>query len=402
MIADYYKPDGGPAAPLFTTLSEGLVRRGHELTVVTTVPHFPSGRVQQKYRSLKIKSSVENGVNVIRVPLPSVDRSKLLSRMIQFLAFQIGATLASIGKQYDVLLTHTPAFEVWIPFMVHHMLLHKPIIYSIYDVYPDVGIKLGLFRNPIVIKLVTLLENSCLTSATKIRVISKSFIPSLMTRGIPEEKISLIYDWVDTIDNSILPRENSFSIENALNYLFVVMYAGNIGTIQGLDSVLEAANQLRNETDIGFVFVGDGGARANLIQKAAQLKLNNVKFIPYQPRERMPEIWASSDIALVSLKKGVGFGALPSKTFSILSSGRPVVSCIDPGSDTWNLVERAQAGLCVEPESPEQLAMAILYLKDSPDLRSQMGVNGRNYVLRYHSPNHASEAFEKLFFQACR
>jgi colanic acid biosynthesis glycosyl transferase WcaI len=396
VIADYYKPDGGPGASLYTMLCEELVRLGNEVTVVTTVPHFPSGEVKREYKSWRIKNTLENGVNVIRVPLPSVNRSKLQARMIQFLAFQVGATLASIRKQYDVLLTHTPALEVWLPFMSHRLLIRKPIVYSVHDVYPDVGVKLGYFHNPTVIKLVGWLEKSCLNSATKIRVLSNSFIPGLLSRGIPENKISLIYDWAELDPIKAIPQENSFSLEHKLANRFIVLYAGNIGTIQGLDSALEAANQLKDETEIHFIFVGDGGARAELIQKAKELNLNNVEFLPYQPRERMPEILACADIALVSLRKGMSFGALPSKTYSILASGRPLIACVDPGSDVWDLVERAQAGLCVEPESPGQLVDAIKKLKTKPELLSEMGKNGRNYIQKYHSPRYAAMAFENM------
>jgi colanic acid biosynthesis glycosyl transferase WcaI len=135
-----------------------------------------------------------------------------------------------------------------------------------------------------------------------------------------------------------------------------------MGVLQGLEYVLEAANLLKDSDGVRFVFVGDGLARRALMEKANQLALPNVKFIPYQPFEKMPEILATADISLVSLIKGSGFGALPSKSFTIFASGRPVIASVDEGSETWNLVKRADAGLCVPPESPSELVKAILTL----------------------------------------
>ena len=170
--------------------------------------------------------------------------------------------------------------------------------------------------------------------------------------------------------------------------------------MQDLGTVLDAADLLRSHDDIRFVFVGDGSARKGLIEKVAHLALNNVKFIPYQPFERMPKIFASADISLVSLVKGSGYGALPSKSFSIFASGRPVLASVDEECETWNLVRQTEAGLCVPPESPSELAKAVLTLKQDKSLRERFGRNGRTRVEQYHSPQIAAECFEKLFSEA--
>ena len=402
VITTYYKPDGGPAAPLFAMLCEGLARRGHKVTVLTSVPHYPSGRVLAEYRGYWKQQTKEEGVQVIRVALPSVERSGLAARMLQFIAYQVGTTLAGLDQHYDAVITHTPALEVWLPFAFFSVLRRKPAIYSVHDVYPDVGVKLGIFRNKAVIKLVASLEQFCLGHAARVRILSGSFTAAMRNRGIPESKLRLIYDWVETDAIKPLPRNNSFAVEHDLLNHFVVLYAGNIGFVQGLESVIEAARLLEGDQDIRFVFVGDGAVRESLAEKAEQLGLSNVQFIPYQPRERMPEIFATADVSLVTLRKGTGFGALPSKTFSILSSGRPVIASVDRGSDTWHLVERSQAGLCIQPESPVELKEAIQVLKQDKALRDEFGKNGREYVLKNHSPEYAAEAFEQLLLQVVR
>jgi colanic acid biosynthesis glycosyl transferase WcaI len=399
-VFSYYRPDGGAAATLAPLLCEELVKLGHEVTVLTTVPHYPSGRVPDAYRRRKNRFSEENGVQVVRVGLPSVDRSKLAARLYQFVAFQVGATQAGLHRDFDVLLTHTPALEVWLPFVYFSTIRHKPAVYSVADIYPDVGINLGVFSNRLVIKTVGWLESYCLKRARRVRILSKSFAPNLLKKGVAESKLALIYDWVDIEAVRPLPRENGFAIEYGLINRFVVLYAGNIGPVQGLDSVIEAARLVADNSEICFVFVGDGAGRNMLVKKTRQLGLSNVRFVSYQPRERMPEIFSTGDISLVTLRKGTGFGALPSKTYQILSSGRPAIASVDEGSDTWDLIERAEAGLCVTAENPSKLAEAILTLKQDKDLRERLGRNGRIWAERHHSSQSAAKQFEKLLLEA--
>ncbi len=401
VITAYFRPDGGPAAELYGMLCDELLWLGHQVVVLTAVPHYPSGRVAEKYRSWRAVRTKENGVEVIRVPLPSIDRSWLPLRMLQFLAFQLNATFASWNLEFDVFVAHSPALEVWLPFVYHAVLCRKPAVYSVHDVYPDVGIKLGILRHKPLIAAVDALERSCLKFAHKVRILSRSFQDSLLARGVPESKLALIYDWVEI--DKIVPRprhHNSFEEEQNLQGHFVVMYAGNLGFVQALDSVLETAQLLRNDSDICFVLVGDGGARQILLDKAQRLKLDNVRFIPYQPRERMPEVLASAHLALVTLKKGAAFDALPSKIYGILASGRAIIASLDEHSEAWELIRRSGGGICVPPEEPARLAEAILILKRDAARCEEMGRNGRVYAVENHSPRSAAEKFDRLLADA--
>ena len=396
-----YEPDLGPDAPLFTMLCENLVRLGHQVTVITSVPHYPSGHVSAEFRGKGklLWKSVENGVNVIRVALPSVDRAKLPQRFLQYVCYQLGATWAGFGKQYDVVMASSSSLTALLPFASMVVLPHKPAIYSVYDVYPSVGITLGIFRHKAVIALVFSMEYFCLNHAAVVRIISDSFRPDLRAMGVPDDKMVLVYDWVDTDLVHPMPRDNAFSREHGLTGQFNVLYAGNIGLSQGLEHVLTAAEALADHQDILFVFVGDGANRESLVAEARRRQLKNVKFIPYQPRERLPEVLASADISLVSLKRGIGVCSLPSKTYSILASGRPIIACIDECSETWNLVQRAKAGLCIPPENPPALVEALLKIKQDREGREQMGRNGRVWAEQHHSPQAGAKNIEALMLE---
>jgi colanic acid biosynthesis glycosyl transferase WcaI len=397
VVTPYYLPDGGPSAPLYAMLCEQLVRRGHGVTVVAAVPHYPSGHVLPSYRQRRFSRETQNGVHILRVPVPSLDRSRLPLRLLQFLSFQLGATWAGWQCEYDVLLAGNPALHMGLPFICLGPWRHKPAVLAVADVYPDAGVDLGIFRHKLVIAAVAGLERFCLKRADSVRIISESFATPLEKLGVPRPKLALITDWVDCDLIRPLPRANAFSQEHGLDDKYVVLYAGNIGLSQGLEHVLAAAGLLAVQDEIQFVIVGDGASLQRLRARTEQAGLSNVTFLPFQPRERLPEVLASADVSLVSLQRGAALRSLPSKILSILASGRPLVASRHEGSDSWKLIQRAQAGLCVPAESPALLAEAILVLKQDVAQAKEMGRNGRDYALRYHSPEAGASKFEELF-----
>jgi len=398
-IEPYYHPDGGPAAPLYTMLCEELAKMGHDVTILASVPHYPTGKVNKDYRGWRTLRTFEKGVNVIRVPLPSINRSILWQRYFQFLIYQIGVVLAGWKIKAEIFSTATPSFMVLLPVIYFSIIRRIPFIYNVHDVYPDSGVKLGIFKNNLIIRFVTRLEKLCARRSAFVRILSPSYADGVSQLGIAENKLILIYDWVDTTLIKPVSRDNNFSIEYNLHNKFVVEYAGNISFSQGLDCVLDAAAILEDE-EIHFLLIGEGAAKFELEKKSQEKSLHNIQFLPFQPREILPQVLGSADISLVILKKGMGFNSLPSKTLSLLASGRPIIASIDPGSETCKLVERARSGVCVAPEDPVALANTILQLKRDRNLLQNMSKNGRQYAMDNHSPVYAAEAFEVMFIKA--
>lgn len=402
IITPFYAPDIGPSAPLFTQLGSALVQHGHQVTVVAAVPHYTSGMVPPDFRGRFQYRSVENGVEIIRVAVPSVNRSNFRNRLFQFICFQVGALIASLSLKYDAAIITNPALETWLPLTWHTVFRRKPVVFSVFDVYPDVGIKLGVFRSTAVINMVSALERSCLRHSAVVQIISENFKPGLRALGVDDSKMDLIDVWVDTEFIRPLPRNNDFSRQHGLTGKFIVLYAGNLGLSQGLENVLSAAKILADQEDIRFVFVGDGSERENLQSKASQLNLSNVQFLPFQPRERLPEILALADISLVVLRRGIGVESLPSKTFSALASARPILASVEEESELCKLIQNAQAGICIPPENPALIAQKIMLLKNDPGLCSTYGLNGRNYVEQNNSVKTAAQKFEQLLDRSIR
>lgn len=402
IITPFYTPDLGPSAPLLTMLCDDLVVLGHQVTALVAVPHFPDGQVAVEFRGRLWHWEQRQGVHVCRVWVPSGPRANLGHRLLTFVVYQLLTTLIGLRLSYDAILVTNPALETFMPFTILGWLRRKPSVFCVWDVYPDIGIHLGIFRHSAVIKLVGGLENFCLRHARIIQVLSDSFIASLEERRIENRKIKVIPPWLDADFIQPLPRHNDFSEVNDLDDHFVVLYAGNLGFSQGLENVLLAAQCLAVNARIQFVIVGDGANRLNLIDKAIELKLRNVEFLPFQPREYLPTLLATADISLVTQQSGLGYDSLPSKAFPILASGRPILATGDKNSSLCKLVAQSGAGICVLPDDPEELAQAIVMLAGDKASRQQMGASGREYVLRYHSRVVAAQKFNDIFHEVIK
>lgn len=400
IVTPYFAPDLGPSAPMLTLLSEDLAAKGHQVCVIAAVPHFPSGQVADQYRRGLFQWDHQNGVRICRVRVPSGDRAHLGHRLWVFIVYQALATLAGLRQVYDVVLVTNPALETGLPFTILCWLRRKPGIFAVWDLYPEVGVQLGIFHSPWIIRLVRRLEDFCLRRARWVQSLAEGFIPNLQSRAASPDRVVLIPPWLDTDFIRPLPRLNPFSHENNLDRAFVVLYAGNLGFSQGLENVLYAAQKLADEPALRLVLVGDGTARASLAARVEEMGLSNVIFLPFQLRERLPEVLATADLALVSLLSGIGAGSLPSKTYSCLASGRAILVVTDEGSDLWKLVQGFKAGKCIPPENPEALAAAILELKGNSAELDAMGRRGREYVVAHHSRQSACQQFERLFINS--
>jgi colanic acid biosynthesis glycosyl transferase WcaI len=198
-----------------------------------------------------------------------------------------------------------------------------------------------------------------------------------------------------------LPKANSFRHEHGLDDKFVVMYAGNLGLTSCLEDVLHAAEMLREQPGIQFVIVGEGAKKETFEAEKLNKKLQNITFLPYQPRENFPEMLAAADVLLVTLNTGAAFSSLPSKVFSDMASARPILTLAPPGSELAHIVEAAHCGWTIPPGSPRELAELLTQLIDKESTRVQKGQNGREYLKKYYSRRHCVDAYEKMLATVC-
>jgi glycosyltransferase involved in cell wall biosynthesis len=218
----------------------------------------------------------------------------------------------------------------------------------------------------------------------------------LISRGVEPAKLVVISNWADTERIVPGPKENGFREEHGLNGKFVVSYAGTIGWAQDLDTVIESAGLLRSYRDIRFILVGDGPKRRPLQAKASALGLDNVSFLPLQPRDRYPLLLNASDVCLISLNPRLTTPVVPGKLFDIMASGRPVVGDVPLDGDAPRIVAEGPCGICVAPGDPDRLAEAILKLYRDPALAAELGANGRRLVEHKYSRSICTRRYERL------
>lgn len=396
LVSPYYAPDLAPDASLFEMLLTDLVRQGHEVSVICAVPHYPTGRVSEKFRGRLIQRGFQDGVDVTRVWMPSLNRARYIQRILAILCYQFLAALQMLWRGFDVMITINPAFESALPLFVAGTLRRKPVIYAAWDIYPDVGIRLGVFRHRLVINVVSAIENYCYRHCAFVHILSEGHKKLLSDRGVPEAKLALIPLWVDSDFIRPIPRLNQFSAEHDLDHSFVILYAGNFGKTHGVDNLLETARLVSSEPQIRFVLVGAGEAHSNLQRAFESAGLTNASFLNFQPRESLPMLMASADVSLVMLKPGFGSDSVPSKAYPIMASGRPILASVDRECETANLLDRSGCGLRVDPGNPNEIADAILTLFHDKDLCRQLGAAGRSYALQHHSRTVAAAEYHRL------
>lgn len=260
---------------------------------------------------------------------------------------------------------------------------HIPLIYNLQDIFPDSLVGTGLAKKDgLLWKIGRVIENFTYRNADKIIVISQDFKRNIMAKGVPEEKIEVIYNWVD--EQAVIPvsRKNNpiFDELDLDREKFYIVYAGNLGNAQNVEIIIDAANELRDYIDINFIIFGTGGLELDYKNKVKTLELDNISFFPLQPYEKVSQVYSLGNACVVSCKKGLGGSAMPSKTWSIMSAGRAVIANFDEG-ELKNIIEDNNCGIFTKAGDKEAFKDAILELYHNQEKAVQLGKNGRQFIM---------------------
>ena len=397
-----FSPDGVSTAYLMSDLARELVRRGHRVVVLTTTPHYnaePGSLARQPispvWGSLLGRSDF-NGIPVFHVTMPAKGR-KLLARAFDYVRFHLVSLAASVRTvgPYDIVIAPSPPLSIGVIAWLQGMMRSAPAVYNVQEIYPDFLIHQGLIRRGWQIATLRALERFVYARSAMIVSISEWFARTIVARGVPREKVTVIPNFVDAELYRPLPRQNPFARAHGLAESFTVLYAGNLGLSQDWDSVLHAAEQLRTKP-ILFALVGDGARRAWLETEVERRRLANVRLLGYQSRELMPEINASSDVGTIPMKHTSTSDTFPSKIYTIMACGKPVVVSADPDSELAWLVQEAACGQVVLPEDPVAYTDAIARAFADRQGLAGAGARGREFVARRYSKEIVGEAYARL------
>jgi colanic acid biosynthesis glycosyl transferase WcaI len=395
-----YYPEPIGIAPLMTELAEGLVKRGHEVRVVTAMPNYPQRQIYEGYRGKLFLTEHKNGVQIQRSYVWIRPQPNLLDRVLLDASFVFTSFLpALMGWRPDVILSTSPSLPVCLPTTLLGWLHGCPVVLNLQDILPDAAIHVGLLKNKLLVRAFTALEKLAYRTATKISVIADGFVENLQAKGVPSDKIIQIPNWVDVNFIRPMPKENNaFRMVHNLDGKFVVQYSGNIALTQGLETVVKAASQLRHIPDIAFVIVGEAKGLQRLQRECEENGADNVLLLPFQPREKLPEMLAAADVGLVVQKKNVISFNMPSKIQVLLASGRALIASVPDNGTAARAIRQSGGGVVVSPEEPQALANAILDLYNHPEKVKTLGYNSRQFAVEQYAFEQALNNYESLCY----
>jgi len=394
-----YHPEPIGIAPLMTELAEGLVKRGHQVRVITAMPNYPERKIYQGYRGKLYATEYKNGVQIQRSYVWIRPRPNLLDRVMLDASFVFTSFIPALfGWRPDIILSTSPSLPVCLPTALLGWLHRCPVVLNLQDILPEAAIHVGLLKNKALIRVFSILEKFAYRSADKISVIADGFVDNLVSKNVAPDKIVQIPNWVDV--NFIRPmskESNAFRTEHKLDHKFVILYSGNIALTQGLETVVKAAAILRDIPDIAFVIVGEATGLQRLQEECNQCGANNVMLLPFQPRERLPEMLAAADVGLVVQKKNVISFNMPSKIQVLLASGRAIVGSVPNNGTAARAIRQSGGGVIVPPEEASALANAVLDLYQHPEKVKTLGYNSRKYAVEQYAFDQALNNYESLF-----
>jgi glycosyltransferase involved in cell wall biosynthesis len=397
IFSQYYYPEPIPKPH---ELAEKLADDGHEVCVLTGYPHYPTGNLAPGYKlGLKMREKIRN-IPVLRLFEMPYHNAKPVQRMLNYLSFMITAPLgAFLTPKVDVMYVWHPPLTIGLAALVISKIKRVPFVYDVQDIWGHFTVLSGMVKEgSLTIKMIRRLERFVSRNADHLIVQTEAGRAYFVERGVKEERISILPHWIDeqmfaeagNIERDRLRQEMNWQDQ------FIVLFAGNLGTVQGLESVVEAAKRMPNGK-ARIVFVGDGTDKPRLERIARDLQVGDkLQFVDRQPIERMPAFMAAADALLINLKKSefTKF-VIPSKTVAYLASGKPIL--MSAGGASEDLIREARAGLTVEPDDSEMLAQAIDEMCQMPkDELNKLGTNGRDFLLKYLSKNKVIADYEKL------
>ncbi|HEY9175919.1 MAG TPA: glycosyltransferase family 4 protein [Verrucomicrobiae bacterium] len=396
ILSQWFDPE-----PSFKGLqfAQALQARGHSVQVLTGFPNYPGGKIYPGYRVRLWQREVLRGIPVLRVCLyPSHSRSAI-GRILNYLSFALSSSVLGplLAKPADVAYVYHPPATVGLPALALKYLRRIPFVYDVQDLWPDTLAATGMVNALMALRLVGRWCQFVYAAASRVTVLSPGFKQRLSERGVPADKIRVIYNWTHTIP----PAAPDPALADALDGGFVVLFAGNLGAAQGLDTVLDAAKLAQNRhPSVRFVFVGSGVEEPRLRQRVATEGLANVLFLGRRPPEAMGGVYAWASALLVHLRDDPLFDiTIPSKTQAYLAMGKPIL--MGMRGDAADLVRAAGAGIVFTPGQPAALVQALEKLLAMPESeRQRIGESGRAYYEANLSMVAGVRAFEEELIRA--
>jgi glycosyltransferase involved in cell wall biosynthesis len=397
LFNEYYPPDTSATAKMAALVAEHLAKR-HEVIVVAARPSYDP---TEYYPFAFLRRDVQNGVTVERVGSTAYPRHKMKRRVANYLSYLALAVPRAIVLKADVILAMTDPPVAGIAGAFVSRISGKPLVYNIRDMYPDMAVGGDIVRPSRWVERWEKMHRGALRRAVRVIVLGDDMRERILKKGIEPDRVAIVRDGT-TFPASMPDRCDPAVQEVRCGFPFVAVHAGNLGFYGAWNTLIEAAKLLQNE-NAGLVFVGDGANKASVERSAAELP--NVKFLSFRPVEQVPHVMMAGDVHIVTVRRGLEGVVVPSKLYSILASGRPVLAVAASECDAARIVTREGCGVAADPDDPRAVAEAIRTLRSDPIRLEKMGIRAREVAKSYarvNELNRFTEVIEEAVAKANR
>ena len=399
VLCPHFAPDTAPTGTVMTRIVDELVGLGHRVHVVTSLPWYRDHAIEDGWGGRLIRREETEWGSISRLhPFPGDDKSNLVRRAVGFVAYSAlagvqGLRTAGWFRRADAVVAMSPPLTLGLTGRIVATLRRAPLVFNIQDVFPDAAVETGAITNRHVIAAASWLERLSYGASDAVTVLSDDLADNVRSK-LPADQASKVHTIPNFVDTDVIrpgDRRTGYRDELGLGSGPVVLYAGNVGFSQSLDLVAAAARAM---PEVTFLVNGNGAARRSLEEASSDVA--NLRFADYIAHDRLPELLATGDVHVVPLKRGLGRVSVPSKTYSIMAAGRPVVAAIDPDTAVPRLLAESGGGVAVEPDDPEAFVEALRTLLDDPDGAVAAGEKGRAWVVANASPAAVGAAYSQL------
>jgi glycosyltransferase involved in cell wall biosynthesis len=400
-LSHYFPPEvNAPASRTYEHCRQ-WIKNGHRVTVVTCAPNHPRGTVYQGYRNALCTREVKDGIEVFRVWTYVTANEGFLKRTLNYISYLMATVVAALFlPRVGIVISTSPQFFNGLAGYFVSRLKRAPWVLEIRDLWPESILAVGAIKNRMIISILEWLELFAYRKADRIVPVTDSFQRYMEDKGISRGKISVIKNGADLSLYEPITGQNPLAQSLGLEGKFVAAYFGTHGMAHHLETILYAAQRLKQYQDIVFLLAGDGADRERLLALRQDLALTNVVMLDQQPKEQMPWLWSLSTVSLILLKKSDLFTTvIPSKLFESMAMEKPIILGVE--GESAEIVRAAEAGFCIEPENADALANRLLELYVDRALVNRLGVNGRAHVLKHFDRIQLAQRFEQVLEVAC-
>ena len=381
----YYEPEIAASMYLATNLYEGMANNGWDVNIFTPMPtRGIDDNTKKEYSKIKLESKCGGNLRINRFSMMN-EGNNSLQRAARYFLVSLVYIWKGLRTQEDVIFVQSTPPTQGAVAAVLKRIKKIPLIYNLQDVFPDSLVNAGMTKHGSFIwKIGALVERFTYRNADKIIVISEDIKSNIIAKGVPKEKVEVVYNWVEANEVKPIPKEENvlYKRYDLDPSIFYVVYAGNLGYAQNIEVIIKAAEILKGDEGIQFLIFGKGAQEENYMQMTEESSLKNIRFLPMQSYSDVSQVYSLGDVSVVSCKEGFGGSAMPSKTWNIMSCGTAVLASFDVGTDLQRIIEDNKVGIFSKAGDSKELAKSIEKCFVDRALCKEMGQKGRDFILK--------------------